>query len=131
MKKLFIRLTCLVVFPITTLVACTGQYHFNSNLKSEVFTEYFSASEVKIYTHENKLKIPNKYIGVVEGDDCQTKEHLAPPDKVNARTSARKTAYKLKANAIIFTTCVEIDSKQCIAQVVCYGKAYQVDKQVN
>lgn len=108
------------------LASCSGNYTFNSNVKAETAKEYFSASKVKIFNDETEFMSSFHYVGLVEGDDCQQDQHLAPPDVINARTQARQAAYKQKANAVIFTSCVDIETKQCVAQVVCYGKAYQL-----
>jgi RcsF protein len=129
MHKSTIGLACLFILSTATLVGCSGRYAFDSNIKGDNFTEYFSANEVKIFSHEKEFTAPHQYVGIVEGDDCQTKVHLASPDKVNARTAARKAAYKQEANAIVFTSCVDIESQQCVAQIVCYGKAYKVGEQ--
>ena len=67
-----------------------------------------------------------EYVGLVEGEDCQKKSHLAAPDPINARTQARQLAFKQQANAVLFTSCVDIETKHCVAQVVCYGKAYRL-----
>ncbi|KGJ92028.1 Rcs stress response system protein RcsF [Colwellia psychrerythraea] len=115
-----------VVFFSSMLGGCTGNYTFESNVKAENAKEYFSASKVKIYTDEQAFGESYQYVGLVEGEDCQKEQHLAAPDPINARTQARQTAYLQKANAIIFTSCVDIETKHCVAQVVCYGKAYRV-----
>ena len=117
-------LALLMVIP--TIASCTGNYTFESNVKPDNATEYFSASKVKIFNDESEFMSSFKYVGLVEGDDCQKEQHLAPPDVVNARTQARQAAYKQLANAVIFTSCVDIETKHCVAQVVCYGKAYQL-----
>ncbi len=108
------------------LVGCSGNYTFESNVKADNAKEYFSASKVKIYTDEQEFGESYQYVGLVEGEDCQKEQHLAAPDPINARTQARRSAYLQKANAIIFTSCVDIETKHCVAQVVCYGKAYRV-----
>ena len=117
-------LALLMVIP--TLASCTGNYTFESNVKPDNATEYFSASKVKIFNDESEFMSSFKYVGLVEGDDCQKEQHLAPPDVINARTQARQVAFKQQANAVIFTSCVDIETKHCVAQVVCYGKAYQL-----
>ncbi|MBU2894796.1 rcsF protein [Colwellia sp. D2M02] len=125
--KSIINIPLFVALSITTLlIGCSGNYAFNSNVKGDNVEEYFSASHVKIYENEKAFSGAKNYLGIVEGEDCQAKSHLAPPDELNARTQARQAAYKLQANAIVFTSCVNIESKQCVAQIVCYAKAYQV-----
>ncbi len=111
-------------FPLLT--GCSGNYSFNSNIKADNAQQYFSASKVKIFNDESEFTSKFQYVGLVEGEDCQKKLHLAPPDVINARTQARQLAFKQQANAIIFTSCVDIESKHCVAQVVCYGKAYRL-----
>jgi|MDSY01.1.fsa_nt_gb RcsF protein len=116
------------LLPLTLfIVSCSGQYTFDSNLDANSAKQYFSASKVNIYNDESEFTTNYTYIGLVEGEDCQEKQHLAAPDAINARTKARQLAFSKQANAIIFTQCVDIKTKQCAAQVVCYGKAYLVD----
>ncbi|WP_019029089.1 Rcs stress response system protein RcsF [Colwellia piezophila] len=117
-------LALLITMPI--LASCTGNYTFESNVKPNNAQQYFSASKVKIFNDESEFMSSFQYVGLVEGEDCQKEQHLAAPDEINARTQARQVAFKLKANAVIFTSCVAIETKQCVAQVVCYGKAYQL-----
>jgi RcsF protein len=122
----------LAALPITLfIVSCSGQYTFDSNLDANNAKQYFSASKVNIYNDEAEFITNYTYIGLVEGEDCQEKQHLAAPDVINARTKARQLAFSKQANAIIFTQCVEIKTKQCVAQVVCYGKAYLVNNQAS
>ena len=117
-KSLFIAL------PL--LMSCSGNYTFESNVKADNAQAYFSASKVKIFEDEAEFKSSFQYVGLVEGEDCQKKTHLAPPDTINARTQARQAAFLQNANAVIFTSCTNIETKQCVAQVVCYGKAYKL-----
>ncbi|TYK66951.1 rcsF protein [Colwellia echini] len=120
-------LCAVTISVITTLISsCSGNYAFNSNVKPDNADQYFSASNVKIYNNIKEFPGPFELVGLVEGDDCQTKAHLAPPDPINARTQARQSAYAQKANAVIFTSCINIDAQHCVAQIVCYGKAYKV-----
>lgn len=117
------------------LTSCSANYTTSTNLDAKNFSDYFSPANVKIIASVNDLKGEYKYLGLVEGEDCQTKQHHAKPDKVTARTQARKKAYQLKANAIIFTGCTELSkneaSKQCIATTVCYAQAYITNTQNN
>lgn len=111
---------------IPLLASCSGNYTFESNVKADNAKEYFSASKVKIFKDEAEFQSSFEYVGLVEGEDCQKKSHLAAPDPINARTQARQLAFKQQANAVIFTSCVDIETKHCVAQVVCYGKAYRL-----
>jgi RcsF protein len=112
------------------LVSCS-QFSTSTNLDRSNFTHYFSSSNVTIFESEQDFTGAYRYVGLVEGEDCQLKDHHAQPNEVIARTKARKSAAKLKANAIIFTGCALIGndqhSKQCTATTVCYGKAYFVN----
>jgi len=114
------------------LSACSSQYTVSTNLDKENFKSYFSHSQVKVFEDESSFSGRYKLLGMVEGQDCQAKAHHAEPDKITARTQARRQAMKQQANAIIFTGCALINdnqaNKQCVATVVCYGKAYQVEE---
>jgi len=127
MSKQIIAL--LIALPI--LASCSGNYTFDSDISTENTKEYFSASKVKIYQNEQEITEAHHYLGLVEGEDCQMKAHLAAPDIINARTQARQLAFKQGANGVVFTSCVDIETKHCIAQVVCYAKAYQIETNVN
>ncbi len=123
--------TYLVSVFILLIVSCSSKFDTSTNLDAENFTNYFAPSNVTIYTSTNEFKTQYKYMGLVEGENCQAKAHHAKPDDVMARTEARKKAYQLKANAIIFTGCAllpdESTAKQCVASTVCYGQAYYVE----
>jgi len=112
------------------LAACVNRYSVSTNLDAENFAKYFSPSQVTIYQSEQDILTDHRYLGSVEGEDCQAKAHHQAPDEITARTQARKKAYQLGANAIVFTGCALIEkneaNKQCLATRVCYGKAYQV-----
>ena len=125
-KEEMIKNIAPLIISLTLLASCSGNYTFDSNVKADNAQEYFSASKVKIFKDETEFKSSFQYVGLVEGEDCQKKAHLAAPDAINARTHARQLAYKQQANAVVFTRCVDIKTKQCVAQVVCYGKAYQL-----
>ena len=122
MNKLIISLITALPF----IVSCSGNYTFDSNLKADGAGEYFSARQVKIYNDESEFETVFQFVSSVEGDDCQLEPHLAAPDPLIARTKARQLAYTKKANAVIFTGCVEVENQFCTSQIVCYAKAYQV-----
>lgn len=135
------KIICIMCSLILT-VSCSNRY-VSTNLDKENFNHYYSASNVKIYTSENDISGQYRYLGAVEGQDCQIKPHHAQPDEINARTQARQQAFSLQANAIVFSTCTLLsqeqlaqlsmsnDAKQCNTLVVCYGKAYAVDTATN
>jgi RcsF protein len=132
-KKTSNTLTLMLLIAASiTLSACSSQYTVSTNLDKENFQTYFSHTQVNVVKDESELLGKYKLIGMVEGQDCQTKIHHAAPDKIVARTQARRHAFEQHANAIIFTGCALINDnqadKQCIETVVCYGKAYQVEQ---
>jgi len=133
--------TSLIIICIMVNTSCSNSY-IKSNLDKNNFTQYFSASQVDVYQHEKDIKTRYKYIGVVEGQDCQIKPHHAVPDEINARTQARRHAFDQQANGVIFTGCALLtseqlaklnnsnDAQQCHAIVICYAKAFSVEAPV-
>jgi RcsF protein len=136
-NKKFIMLF-IVLTTITLITSCNSR-HVSTNFDKENFSDYFSASKVKIYEQEKDIKTRHNYIGVVEGHDCQIKPHHAAPDEINARTQARRQAFEQQANAVVFTGCALLtseqlaklnnsnDAQQCHAIVICYAKAFAVE----
>ncbi|MFD2166463.1 Rcs stress response system protein RcsF [Thalassotalea euphylliae] len=118
------------LFITGAIVGCAKISTVNTNLDRENFEHYFSPSRVAIYESEQNFIGKYQFIGAVEGENCQAKAHLAAPDPIEARTEARRAAYQLGANAIVFSGCAEIEdkTKHCHASVICYGKAYQVEQ---
>lgn len=113
---------------ITTLAGCAKISQVSTNLDAENFKNYFAPTEVTIVENESAFTGKYKMIGGVEGSNCQAKAHHAAPDKIEARTEARKKAYELGANAIVFSGCTAVKTNQCHANIICYGKAYQVEQ---
>lgn len=115
---------------IIFLASCSGSFTTSTNLDAQNFTDYFAPTKVKVYTSVNEIQGQFKSLGLVEGEDCQTKAHYAKPDEVIARTDARKKAYQLNANAIVFTGCTMLQgesvAKQCVSSMICYGQAYYI-----
>lgn len=134
---MFKKILFLLLFSFIS--ACSTNYTVSTNLDKQNFTDYFSAPAVQVYDNEQALPPRHKFITSVEGQDCQEQAHHAPPDRINARTQARKRAYEKKANAIIFSGCAVLtqedlaqlslssDARQCHAITICYGKAYLVN----
>lgn len=124
--------TCALLLLTLLLTSCAKINDVSTNLDSENFKHYFSPTTVKIVTSESEFTGKYKFIGLVEGESCQEKAHYALPNEIDARTEARRKAYKLGANAIIFSQCVMIEedkaSKYCVASTVCYGRAYLVEQ---
>ncbi|MBL4898923.1 MAG: hypothetical protein JKX76_04635, partial [Colwellia sp.] len=90
-QKFIRRFITLKILALTTLALITGcsSRYVSTNLDKENFSDYFSASKVEIYRSEQDIKNHYQFVGVVEGQDCQIKSHLAAPDEINARTQAR------------------------------------------
>ena len=115
-------------FALTMLVfGCAKVSTYSTNLDRENFKHYFSPAKVEIFESEKEFPGKFKFLEGVEGDNCQAKPHLAAPDTIEARTEARRKAYDLGANAIVFSGCANIQTKQCHAAVICYGKAYVIE----
>lgn len=116
----------------TVLIGCSTQYQVSTNIDQENFTEYFSPTAVTIYTSEQEISNIFNNLGLVEGESCQAKAHHSEPDLIEARTDARRKAYQLGANGIIFSGCSIIENvqadKHCVKTRVCYGRALQVSK---
>ena len=129
----------LLISSLFLLLAGCSTNNISTNLDKENFSDYFSASNVKIYSSEKSINAHYQFVGAVEGQDCQMKAHHAAPDEINARTQARQQAFKKNANGVVFSGCALLtheqlsqmngsnDAQQCYAVVVCYAKAYAVD----
>lgn len=113
-------------FTPLLLAGCANNMQVETNLDEENFTEYFAAGSVEMFDSTNALPGPAKFIGLVEGESCQMNASDALASAADARTAARKKAAALDANAVVFTSCVEIDEPQCHMLLICYGKAYQL-----
>lgn len=122
----FLGKTISILIGLTLIASCAKISTYSTNLDKENFKHYFSPTQVKIFNSEQEFASNYKFIAGVEGDSCQQKPHLAAPNEIDARTIARRKAYDLGANAIVFSGCAEVQTKQCHAQLICYGKAYQV-----
>ena len=129
------RNTATVILVSSLAVGCAKINDISTNLDRDNFKHYFSPTKVKIVESEKELTGKYKFVGLVEGESCQAKVHHAAPNEIDARTEARRKAYKLEANAIIFSRCVMIEedqaAKYCVASTVCYGRAYQVEQSSN
>lgn len=123
----------LFFLSIGLLSSCSQHYSVSTNLDKENFNSYFSPPKVKIYHSEHEFGGKFKYLAAVEGESCQLDVSHEPANELEARTDARRNAFQLAANAIIFTGCTLLDTRktdnQCITTRVCYGKAYQVTQQ--
>lgn len=127
------RSISMILLSVLCAGGCAKINDISTNLDRENFKNYFSPAKVKIVASEKELEGKYKFIALVEGESCQEKAHHAPPNAIDARTEARRKAYNLEANAIIFSQCVLIEedkaSKYCLASTVCYGRAYMVEQE--
>ena len=130
LNKRIIQLTVLITPAIT---GCAKINHVSTNLDRDNFKHYFSPTKVKMVEKEQDLAGKYKFLGLVEGESCQEKAYHAAPNEIDARTEARRKAYQLGANAIIFSQCVMITddkaAKYCLASTVCYGRAFKVEQE--
>lgn len=106
------------------LASCAKTYQVSTNLDPENFTNAFAPAHVKQYQSVEALPEPKQLLGIVSGISCQEKPHLAAPSDVEARTDARRQAFDLGANAIVFTACVAIENKMCVQATMCTGEAF-------
>ena len=113
---------------ILVITGCAKISSYSTNLDSKNFTEYFSLGEVTPYKSEKEFPGNFQMLAGVEGDDCQEKAHMAVADPAIARAKARRKAFQLGANAIVFSGCANVKTKQCVTSTICYGKAYLVEK---
>lgn len=122
-----------LIFPLIVLMGslfgCSSISEFDTNLDKENFSTYFAPGSVTVYEDETQLPESHRYIGLVEGESCKVKVNDAPANAHDARVDARTKTSKLNANAIIFTSCINIEESQCFDSMVCYGKAFVVDPQ--
>ena len=120
---------------VLLLTSCAKINNVTTNLDSKNFTDYFAASHVGVYTDETEFESADyQYMGLVEGQDCQEKAHHAVPDPVIARTEARRQAYGLGGNAVIFSSCVTLEQESiknssCLSTLVCYGSAFKINSE--
>ncbi|MGB1262402.1 MAG: Rcs stress response system protein RcsF [Cognaticolwellia sp.] len=129
------RYTLIALLTAISITGCAKISDISTNLDGDNFKHYFSPTKVEIVKSESDFSGKYKFVGLVEGESCQAKPHHAAPNEIDARTQARRQAYDLEANAIIFSQCVMITddkaAKQCVASTICYGRAYQVEQTKN
>lgn len=112
------------------LTSCANQLSVSTNFDKENFQHYFSPGKVTVYQESADIIKKATFLGLVEGEDCQQKKHHEAPSNALARTDARRRAYNINANAIVFTSCTLVNDneadKQCVASTVCFGKAFHI-----
>ena len=138
------RLVTRSMILLSAILLTNCSYTVSTNIDEDNFTDYFSANKVTIFENLAELQRQSgqsyKSLGLVEGESCQVKKHHAAPSEIDARTSARKLAYKQGATAIIFSGCATINNQmgshlslgnqQCISTLVCYGQAYITENKI-
>ena len=118
----FILLTC----ALLSISACSN-FHSTSNLDRKNFEDYFKPSQVTIYKKSELTEIEYDVLGAVEGSSCQIEENAPIADIREARTNARINAAVLKANGIVFQTCINFEKDNaCISNIICYGRALNI-----
>jgi RcsF protein len=124
--------TSITILLVLLTASCATINDISTNLDRENFKNYFSPTTIKMVTSEKEFTGHYKFLGLVEGESCQEKAYHAVPNEIDARTEARRQAYKIQANTIIFSQCVMIETdkaaKYCVASTVCYGRAYKVEQ---
>lgn len=121
------HITCIFLLSLA-VIGCAKVSTISTNLDPENFKHYFAPSKVTIVDSEKRFVGAYSFIKGVEGESCQEKPHLAAPTMEEARTQARRSAFDLGANAIVFSGCTTVKTEQCHATLICYGKAYQVEQ---
>lgn len=114
-------------FAALVLSGCAN-YSLKTNVDKSVYQHHLAISQVKVVTSMASLSNNAVYLGAVEGDSCQVEHNAPPASNAESRTQARIKAYKLGASAVLFTSCVVIDDKQCLSHKVCFGKAYRDER---
>jgi RcsF protein len=118
----FILLGCFAL-----AVSACSNFQFSSNLDKKNFVEYFKPSQVTVYEKSDLRALEYKVLGAVEGSSCQAEINDRPADIKEARTNARINAAALKANGIVFQSCLSFEQDQaCITNIICYGRALVV-----
>lgn len=123
-----IKNTTLALLFSLAVVGCAKISTISTNLDPENFKHYFAPSKVAIVESESQFVGPYAFVEGVEGESCQEKPHLAAPTMEEARSEARRNAFDLGANAIVFSGCTTVKTDQCYSTLICYGKAYQVEQ---
>jgi len=113
---------------MSLLSFCASNYEVSTNLDRDNFVQYFAPAKVKVYNSEQDIQGNYIEIGHVEGEDCQEKAHHAIADEQIARTDARRKAFNQGANAIVFSGCATVTTKQCVSQMICYGRTFKVEQ---
>lgn len=113
-------------FTALLLTACSN-VNFSSNIDKQNFDDYFKPSQVTVYEKSQLQDLDYKFIAAVDGSSCQEEERDRPADIKEARTNARIKAAEMKANGIVFQSCLSFErDTSCISNIICYGRAINV-----
>lgn len=116
----------IISFTAFLTTACSN-FDFSSNIDKQNFDDYFKPSEVTVYEKSQLQDLDYKFIAAVDGSSCQEEEKDRPADIREARTNARIKAAEMKANGIVFQTCLTFErDASCISNIICYGRAIKV-----
>ncbi len=118
-------------YSLLSLLLLSGcsHYQFSSNVDKQNFDSYFKPSQVIVYSKSEQQNLNYELLGAVEGSSCQREENDLPADIKQARTNARINAADMKANGIVFQSCIDFaQDKSCISNIICYGQALYVDE---
>lgn len=121
-------------FIIAFIVSISGcsQYLFTSNLDKNNFEEYFKPSQVTVYEKSELASLKHTTLGAIDGSSCQEEEKDLPASIEEARTNARINAADMRANGILFQTCLNFEPDNfCVSNIICYGQALNVNTSDN
>jgi len=126
--KEYFMFRCFFILCSALLLSACSNFQFSSNLDKENFETYFEPSKVTVYEKSELADLNYDVIAAVEGSSCQIEEKNPIADIRDARTQARINAAKLNANGIVFQTCITFEKdSSCISNIICYGRALDVD----
>jgi len=118
----------LIVLTFIGFISGCSNYTVESNLSKQNIETYFKPSQVTIYDKSELLDKEYTVLGAVEGSSCQEASNDLPASEKEARTNARINASDMKANGIVFQTCLNFPQDEaCVSNVICYGRALEVD----
>lgn len=116
-----------MLIPFIAVLSGCSQYQFSSNVDKENFDSYFKPSQVTIYNKSELLELDYVVLGAVDGSSCQENTKEIKADIKEARTNARINAAEMKANGIVFQSCLTFEQDAtCVSNIICYGRAIQV-----
>jgi len=117
-----------IIISFTALLSTScSNLDFSSNVDKKNFDDYFKPSQVTVYEKSQLQGLDYKFIAAVDGSSCQQEEKDRPADIREARTNARIKAAEMKANGIVFQSCLTFErDSSCVSNIICYGRALDV-----